>query len=203
MSECSLPQCFGLLLQQWLVRRQSAAAGPPLLCTCRPLLISPGGPDISVMDTLIEVNRKNSSTVEWGISRSRASDICVTLRCHLVYEFELVTSGVEETELISSSTAPPMGLFFFLRTDCPCRTALPSWCSVTGCLQWQFGNMYYLVCCSKWQFVSNAPDPCMYQSHQKHCSFFIVVNIYTSSSRRASKFFCQCSLHHLSAILWW
>lgn len=41
-----------------------------------------------------------------GISESyllKASDNIVTLYCHLVYQFKMVTSRVEETELISEA----------------------------------------------------------------------------------------------------
>lgn len=31
----------------------------------------------------------------------KAIEICVTLCCHLAFQFKLVTSGIEETELVS------------------------------------------------------------------------------------------------------
>lgn len=48
----------------------------------------------------------------------KAIDICVTLCCHLAFQFKLVTSGTEEMELVSvanitalsSSTAPTVDL---------------------------------------------------------------------------------------------
>lgn len=99
------------------------AAGLPLLCTCCPLLISPGGLDISVTHCLIEVNRKNTRMGEWGrpawrpvISVAPSAviwSISLTLsRWHL--EWKKWSSSLRQsniTALSCSSRAPPVGLF--------------------------------------------------------------------------------------------
>lgn len=77
-------------------------------CTCCPPVIYPGGPWHKCDGHFDGRQVKKQQPSGVTDARWRAGDICVTLRQHLVHPFEPMTSGVEETELISA-----VGLFPF------------------------------------------------------------------------------------------
>lgn len=72
----------------------------PALCGLCP----PGGPDISVMDTLIVADWKHSRAGGVRDGCWKAGSFCVTRCRHLADQFESATSGVEEAQLVRSTT---------------------------------------------------------------------------------------------------